>query len=328
MSNELTLSTSERETPSSKKRDASSPLQDSVDTYKKHKQQGDCDSSLISISESQLDTDTDISDLSDSERAVQPKFDTPSPDMASSASKSKLSDDDIDRIALRVRAIMVPEMKSMIDAGIRELRNEYDSKIVDMRKSIDELKDENNELRSDLNMMKNEVFKLKSRDDELEQYSRRNSLRISGISESDQRPTDDIVLSIASEYNIAITSQDLDRSHRVGRVNDNSSRAILVKFSSYNAKRAFMMKKKDLKAGLYFNEDLTKMRSELLFRARRLFKAERLFGAWCFGGNIYVRDTKNEKHEVKSVIEIERLASVEPVKRPRRASRELSQMEA
>lgn len=101
-----------------------------------------------------------------------------------------------------------------------------------MNKSIDELRGENNELRSNLHMMKNEVRKLKLKDDELEQYSRRNSLRISGISESYQRPTDEIVMSIASEYNIGITTQDLDRSHRVGMVNDNRSRAILVKFAS------------------------------------------------------------------------------------------------
>ena len=79
---------------------------------------------------------------------------------------SRLSDDGIDRIALRVRAIMIPEMKSMIDAGIRDLQKEYDSKIGDMNKSIDELRDENNDLRSDLHMMKNEVRKLKLRDDE------------------------------------------------------------------------------------------------------------------------------------------------------------------
>lgn len=88
-----------------------------------------------------------------------------------------------------------------------------------------------------------------------------------------------------------------------------------------------MMKKKDLKAGLYFNEDVTKVRSELLFKARKLFRAERIFGAWCFGGCIYVRDTKNEKHEFKSVDEIERLASHEPVKRSRRASRDSYKME-
>ena len=148
-----------------------------------------------------------------------------------------------------------------------------------MNKSIDDLKDENDVHKSDLHMMKNEVRKLKLRDDELEQYSRRISLRILGTSESDQRPTDEIVMSIASEYNIGITTQDLDRSHRVGMVNDNSSIAILVKFSSYRAERAFMMKKKDLKVGLYFNEDLTKVGSELIFKTRKLFKAERLFGA-------------------------------------------------
>ena len=43
MSNNLTISTSERETPVTKKRDVSSPLYDSVDTYKKYKQHGECD---------------------------------------------------------------------------------------------------------------------------------------------------------------------------------------------------------------------------------------------------------------------------------------------
>ena len=62
-------------------------------------------------------------------------------------------------------------------------------------------------------------------------------------------------------------------------VNDNRSIAILVKFSCYRAERAFMMKKKDLKVGLYFNEDLTKVGSELISKTRKLFKAERLFGA-------------------------------------------------
>ena len=54
---------------------------------------------------------------------------------------------------------------------------------------------------------------------------------------------------------------------------DGKNRAILVKFTSYRAKRAFMEKKQDLKECLYFNEDLTKFWSNLLFKARQVFKS-------------------------------------------------------
>lgn len=66
-----------------------------------------------------------------------------------------------------------------------------------------------------------------------------------------------------------------------------------------------MKKKKELGEGLYFNEDLTKDRGELLYEARKCRKANKLKGAWSFDGRIYIKDLLNNTHEIKSLIEIE-----------------------
>ena len=42
---------------------------------------------------------------------------------------SKISDEDIDRIARAVRSIMVPDIEVMIDKRVGALRSEYDGKI-------------------------------------------------------------------------------------------------------------------------------------------------------------------------------------------------------
>ena len=68
---------------------------------------------------------------------------------------------------------------------------------------------------------------MKWRDDELEQYSRRNSLRISGVQEDDPRFTDHIVMDIAKKYDIDVEFKDIDRSHHVGNKTDGKNRAIL-----------------------------------------------------------------------------------------------------
>lgn len=289
-------------TPQSKKRDASSPLQESAELIKKHKQYKISENSIDDISESF----TDLSDCSDTEPSNSDiSVVTCKPDMASNI--PRLSDDDVDRIALRVQAIMMPSMKAMIDTSIGELKTEYDRK-------MEQLESENEELKSDLCTLRVEVENMKWRDDELEQYSRRNSIRISGIQESDARTTDEIVLSISDQYGINATSADIDRSHRVGKIVEGKNRAVLVKFTSFRARREFMIKKQDLDEGLYFNKDLTKLHGELLYESRKLFKADRLHGAWSFGGRVYVKDTKGDKHEIKSVTDVKRLASRVPVK--------------
>ena len=160
-------------------------------------------------------------------------------------------------------------------------------------------------MRSDVSSLRLEVERLKARDDEQEQYSRRNSIRIAGVKEDDKRPTSDIVLAIAEANDINITASDIDRSHRVGEQKDGAHRSLLVKFTSYRVKKAFMKKKKELSDNLFFNEGLTKKRGELLYQARRRRKADKLKGAWSYDGRVYIRDILEGTKEVRTEIEID-----------------------
>ena len=65
--------------------------------------------------------------------------------------------------------------------------------------------------------MVKKVIKLQRDVDDGEQYSRRNSVRISGVGESGEEDTDSIIKNIARDLDADITLNDTDRSHRVGK---------------------------------------------------------------------------------------------------------------
>ena len=83
-------------------------------------------------------------------------------------------------------------------------------------------------LKSDTRQLQDENVDLKSKVEELEkkvatnnigileQYSRRNTLRISGITEEPNESTDTHVLELASDLNINLFSRDIEAEGEVG----------------------------------------------------------------------------------------------------------------
>ena len=66
-----------------------------------------------------------------------------------------------------------------------------------------------------------------------EQYSRRNCILIHGLKEEMDKSTDDRVLKLfRDELNEDVLLADLDRTHRIGKKNDSSSkpRPVVKKF--------------------------------------------------------------------------------------------------
>ena len=61
------------------------------------------------------------------------------------------------------------------------------------------------------------------RNDDLEQYTRRSCLRISGIPETQNEDTTHHVLILAGEVGADISIDDIDRSHRVGRFQEHNA---------------------------------------------------------------------------------------------------------
>ncbi|KAL8608722.1 hypothetical protein ACOMHN_067674 [Nucella lapillus] len=86
-----------------------------------------------------------------------------------------------------------------------------------LRKEISGLRKTLTELHSTIESKEQQIMKLQDRVDELEQYGRRNSVRITSVPEVKGESTDDVVKALCKQIDIEIADDMIDRSHRVGR---------------------------------------------------------------------------------------------------------------
>lgn len=124
--------------------------------------------------------------------------------------------------------------------------------------------------------------------DELEQYSRRNNLRIFGIEEKAGEDTDQSIINfVQQKLSLTISINEIDRSHRVGLSRNGKPRAILVKFVSYRCRAEVFKRKKLLKnSPISIKEDLTIYRSNVLREAVKKFGVANV---WSNDGRIFIK---------------------------------------
>ena len=156
-----------------------------------------------------------------------------------------------------------------------------------------------NQLKDSFNQ---QMLLIRYEQDKLEQYSRRETVRISGLKESDAEDYNSLkeeVVKLTNEMGCDIHQSDISICHRNGRDggSGNKPRQVLVKFVSREKKIDVMKKKKNLKdkthrKGVYINEDLTAPRAKL-FKAIREKKVAH--SVYTQEGRIFVRMKANER---------------------------------
>ena len=83
--------------------------------------------------------------------------------------------------------------------------------------------------------LKKEMVTLHTEHDELDQYTRRNSVTLTGLTEATNENVYDIVMTIFNEeigVIPPISPQEIDRIHRVGKPDPTKKRSILIKFAT------------------------------------------------------------------------------------------------
>lgn len=137
---------------------------------------------------------------------------------------------------------------------------------------------------------------LENKIDDQEQYQRRNNVRIFGVEEVRGEDVTAIVTEICHDkLNVNIDPALIDRCHRSGRVVDPRPgeprprpRPILVKFISYQTKRAVLSVRRQLKgSSITIREDLTRKRNSFYREvAARVGQAN----AWTVDGTVKWRE--------------------------------------
>ena len=145
-----------------------------------------------------------------------------------------------------------------------------------------------------INDLETEVSRLTLELDELEQYGRRNAIRIFNPDwpEQTDENTDEMVLQLIHQK---LNIRDfpiwlISRSHRVGQKrNDGTPRPILVKFISYRAREQVFKARRLLPQGVYVNEDLTQATAQLAYQARQLRRNGLIDETWTYDGRVFIK---------------------------------------
>lgn len=190
--------------------------------------------------------------------------------------------------------IIATKLSNMVMVKIGDKLQQLMDKCEALEKSNTRLKEENEELATSL--------------DELQQYTRRNSLRIFGLKEEKNENVDQAVVNILNDkLGVAISIDNIDRCHRLGafRPGSQKPRAIIIKFTSYRYRAKVFHEKKKLKgSGITIREDLTRARMEILNNAYEQFGFKNV---WSNDGVIIV-NKNSRKTRIKSLHELENLS--------------------
>ena len=153
--------------------------------------------------------------------------------------------------------------------------NELKSKLAMNKRILEETKEENQRLKQQLSLS---LYK----SDSLEQYGRRENLRIYNVPESANKKDDgeDIIIEIAKLLNVDLKDLDIQRAHWLGQKRIGKTRPIIVRFVSFKKRLELLKLKKKLKTittdvknedpsikklkNAFIAEDLTSLRAKLL----------------------------------------------------------------
>ncbi len=198
---------------------------------------------------------------------------------------------------------VIDSMGSIVHDRLEALTEDYERRLRELESKNLQLQLENTSLHQRLGSAESAI-------DELEQYGRRNALRISNTwAEVDGESTDDMVVDLAiNQLGVDLHLNDISRSHRVGPKRPGQPRPVLVKFSTYRARERVYRARSQLKNTLnntYINEDLTKKRGSLAYSARQLKKSRQVQDTWTYDCRVFVKNNAGTVRVVSSIIELE-----------------------
>lgn len=185
-----------------------------------------------------------------------------------------------------------------------------EKRIVEQDRRLDSLKHENAEIRQQLAA---QAVKL----DDIETITRLENLIIKGLPEqthaeraagsaeaadsrapvSTQSAVEAAVISLCNDkLNLALTARDISSAYRIKKGPKDSSRPILVRFSSRKIRDEVYGSKKVLKGStqpIFISEHLSKSVADLYYEARKMFRDKKLIACWTMHGQLFVRFTSD-----------------------------------
>lgn len=196
---------------------------------------------------------------------------------------SESGGDDIERLINKVCTNFTNQLETKFNQRFDKL----DSKLLDMSNTLNSLKT-NTETNS------KDICHLRVQIDQMNQISKKNSLRFNGLPETDDENTIDVLVTfINNKLSLSCTKADIDCAFRVGQPNQEKPRTLLGVFTQGWRRSEIFNNKKILRnSGYSIFEDLTKPRYDALMAAKKKFGN---LNVWSSGGKVYLWNQQDRK---------------------------------
>ena len=121
----------------------------------------------------------------------------------------------------------------MLQAITNLIKETVASAVSQLQKALEENTNVMRDLRVVVEERDRTITAMQTKIDDLEQYQRRQCLRIFGVEEKHNEDIDQLVMQVTQKIGVELNIHDIDRSHRVRRSDTGRPRPIIVKFVSY-----------------------------------------------------------------------------------------------
>lgn len=223
------------------------------------------------------------------------------------------------------------ELKDSLSFNEKELQeikvslNKATTTNASLQKELNKTKENLEATKQQLGKEREETQRVWSAYDDLEQYTRKNSLEIHGLPEHVYTDTESAVIKIASALDVTIRPDDIEISHKLkGR---EGKRPIIIKFCSHKTKSKLYKERirlRNIKVSdifpsfssaaesnqdrIYINENLTQHRRDIVKEANQRKRNKHLSSVWTLDGKIYVKSSSDgERFRIFSFEDLENI---------------------
>lgn len=191
-----------------------------------------------------------------------------------------------------------------------DIVKELTTSINQLKQEVQDLKQQNADVKTENKVLKDEIVNLKSEMLELQQYSRRTNLEISGLPEVENEDISEVVSTVLASLQVD-NFKNIEALHRVPTSRKDRHKSIIVQFNTKSERDRCIAaaKKKHLLASdvnsrfntspIFINEHLAPGMKKLLFLCKSYKKDNNMKFCWVRDGKIFLR-----KEETSRVIRI------------------------
>lgn len=220
---------------------------------------------------------------------------------------------------MNTRATSDSRLQETLDRLCRDI-----SEIKESQKGLDRsFKDKISKLEKLLEAKDKKIHELENRIDDLEQYSRKEDIIVSGLKivrpyaevvegeaqdprQEKRNFTESQTLDTLNQHGMEITENEISACHVIGKRKDDGSQSVIIRFVSRKSKMRVMARGKNLKnTGIYVNEHLTKKNGEIAKKARDLKRAKKVMDTWVRDTKIFVKDKEGKVMIVKQLSDLQ-----------------------